>query len=173
MVEPLDDVGDIVLLDRISLIVQGEAIGLHVVEPYLFRATGTGLCEDEDRRGDTGIGFEDAGGHGNHRPELVILYQFLTDGLMGFAAAEEHSVRHDAGAAATLLQHPKEEVQEEKLRLLRIGDSLQVIINAFLIDGTLEWRIGQTEREGVANFILLGQTVLVLDIRIGNGKWVL
>lgn len=58
MMESFNNIGDIVLLDRISLVIQGEAISLHVVEPHLFRAAGTGLREDKDGRGNTGIGLE-------------------------------------------------------------------------------------------------------------------
>ena len=107
--EAEDEVRDIILFHRISLIIEGEAVGFHIIKPHLVRPAGIGLGEDEDGSGDAGVGFEDAGGHGNHSLELVMLDKFFADGFVRFAAAEEDAVGDDAGAAATLLQRAEEE----------------------------------------------------------------
>ena len=71
----------------------------------------------------------------------MIFHQFFANGFMGLAAAEKDPIRHNAGAASPFLQHAKEESQEKKLRFLCIGDRLQIIVDAFRIDGPFKWRI--------------------------------
>ncbi len=161
VVEPVDQVGDVVFFDRISFIIQGEAVGFHVVEPHLVGAASTGFGEYQHGGGHAGVGFEDTGGHGNHGLKLVVFYQFFTDGFVGFATAEEDAVRNDAGAAAAFLENPEEKGQEEQFCFLGVGDGFQVIVDAFGVDGAFEWRIGQAQGVGVSYLVLLGQAVFV------------
>jgi len=44
---------------RRPLVVEGKAVGLHVIEPDVVRATGVGLGEEQDGGRDAGVGFED------------------------------------------------------------------------------------------------------------------
>ena len=161
VVEAVNQVGNIVFFDGISFIIQGEAVGFHVVEPHVVSAASAGFGEDQYGCGDAGVGFENTGGHGNDCLELVVFHQFFANGFMGFAAAEEDAVRNDAGAAATFLENPKEEGQEEQFCFLRIGDGFQVVIDAFSVDGTFEWRIGQAQGVGVGDLVLLRQAIFV------------
>ncbi len=46
--------------ERLAFVVEGPAVGLHVVEPDLVGAAGVGAGEEEDGRGDAGVGAEDA-----------------------------------------------------------------------------------------------------------------
>ena len=46
----------------LAFVVQAPAVGLHVVEPDLIGAAGVGFGEEQNRRRDSGIGFEAAGG---------------------------------------------------------------------------------------------------------------
>lgn len=163
MMEAEDEVRDIILFHRISLIIEGEAVGFHVIKPHLVRPAGIGLGEDENGSGDAGIGFEDAGGHGNHSLELVMLDKFFADGFVRFAAAEEDAVGDDAGAAATLLQRAEEEGEEEELCLLRIRHGLQLFVNAFSIDASFEGRIRKAQCVGTLGLVLLREAVLIGD----------
>lgn len=54
VVEPGHDIGDVVVGDLRALVVQGEAVGPHVVEPHLVRAAVAGLGEHQHRRGHPG-----------------------------------------------------------------------------------------------------------------------
>lgn len=163
VMEAEDEVRDIILFHRISLIIEGEAVGFHVIKPHLVRPAGIGLGEDENGSGDAGIGFEDAGGHGNHSLELVMLDKFFADGFVRFAAAEEDAVGDDAGAAATLLQRAEEEGEEEELCLLRIRHGLQLFVNAFSIDASFEGRVRKAQCIGTLCLVLLREAVLIGD----------
>ena len=46
-----NDVGDVVFLDLGALIVQTEAIGLHIIEPNFIRAACAGLGKDQNTGG--------------------------------------------------------------------------------------------------------------------------
>ena len=94
----LEDVGEVGLVGlRGALVVEGEAVLFHVVEPDMIGAAGIGLGEEQDGGGDAGVGLEDAGGHGDDGLELLILHQDLADLLVGIGRTEEHTIWHDDG----------------------------------------------------------------------------
>ena len=99
----------------------------------------------------------------------MILYKLLADGLVGLQGAEEYAVRDDAGTAAALLQHAKEERQEEELCLFRIGDGFQIVMDTLLVHGAFEWRIGQADGVFLCDVILLRHAVLVVHVGMGDG----
>ena len=169
VVEAVDDVGDVVVGHLGALVVQAEAVGLHVVEPHVFRAARAGLGEHQHRRGHPGVGLEHAGGHGDDRPELMVLHQLLPNGLVGLGGAEQHPVRHDAGALSALFQHPQEQGQKQQLGLFGIGDGFQIVADALGVHRTFEGGIGQAHGELVPNLILLGHAILVVDLRAADG----
>ena len=47
---------------RLALVIEAPAVGLHVVEPDMIGAAGVGFGEHQKRRRDPGIGLETAGG---------------------------------------------------------------------------------------------------------------
>ena len=102
-----DDVRDVVGLGGAALVVEGEAVGPHVVEPDLIGAAVAGFGEDQDRGGNARIGLEDAGGHGDHGLEAVVFDQLLPDRLLRRGGSEEHAVWNDARAAAADPEHPQ------------------------------------------------------------------
>ena len=55
-----EHVGQVVGLDRVALVVEGEAVGADVVEPDVVGAAGVGLGEEQDRGRDAGVRAEDA-----------------------------------------------------------------------------------------------------------------
>lgn len=169
VVEAGDEVGDVVLRHRVALVVQREAVGLHVVEPDVIGAAGAGFDEDEHGGGDARVGLEDARGHGDDGPEPVVFHEFLADGRVGLGGAEEDAIGHDAGASAALLQHPQEEGEEEELRLFGVGDGFQVVMDALGVDGALEGGIGEADGVAVADVVLFGDAVLIGDLRVADG----
>ncbi len=172
MMEPLDDVGDVVLRNLAALVIQRKTIGLHIVKPDVFGAARAGLCEHQHRRGYARIGLEHAGGHGNHRPQLMVFHQLLADGLVRLGRAEQNAVRHDAGAAPALFQHPQKQRQEQQLGLFGVGHGLQVIVDALRVHSPLEGRIRQADGEPVTDLILLGNAVAVINFRVADGvEW--
>ena len=135
--EPGDDVRDVVFLYLGALVVQREAVGFHIVEPHPVGAARAGLGKHQHRRGHACVGLEHAGGHGNDRPQLVALDKLFTDALVRLAGAEQHAVRHDAGAAATGFQHPQEKREEKQFCLFGVGDGFQVVVDALGVHGAL------------------------------------
>lgn len=119
-----DDVGDVVLRHGRALVVQRKAVGLHVVEPDVARAARRGFGEDEYGGGDTRVRPEHAGGHGDDGPQLMLLHQLPADGLMRLAAAEKHTVGHDAGALAALFQQTQKKRKKQEFRFFGAGHSL-------------------------------------------------
>ena len=164
----LEDIGEVGLVGlRGALVVEREAIGLHVVEPDVVGAAGVGLGEEEDGCGDPSVGLKDAGGHGDDGIEFLILHEQLADLLVGIGRAEEHAIRHDDGGAATGLENAKEERHEEQLGFLGLDDALEILGGGLVIKTACEGRIG--EDEGVFFRIVLivfGQRVLVTDVRV-------
>ena len=169
MVEAVDDVRDVVVGHLGALVVQAEAVGLHIVEPHVFRAARAGLGEYQHRRGYPRVGLEHAGGHGNHRPQLVALHQFPADSLVGLGGAEQHAVGDDACALSALFQHAQKQRQEQQLSLFGVGDGFQVVADALGVHGALEGRVGQAHGKAVADVVLFGNAVLVVDFRVGDG----
>ena len=82
IMEPGDDVGDIVLRHRGALIVQRETVGGHIIEPHLISADVSSLGEHQNTGGHACVGFEHAGGHGDDRLQTVAVHQFLANGLV-------------------------------------------------------------------------------------------
>ena len=167
--EPGDDVRDVVFLHLGALVVQRETVGFHIVEPHPVGAARAGLGKHQHRRGHACVGLEHAGGHGNDRPQLMVFDQFFSDALVRLAGTEQHAVRHDAGTAAAGFQHPQKERKEEQLGLFGVGDGFQVVVDALGVHGALERRVGQADRVLTANGVLLGNAVLIVDIRVGDG----
>ena len=116
--EAADDIRDIVLADRAALVIQGEAVGFHIIEPDLVSAAVIGFGEDQNGSADAGIGLKHTGGHGDNGFQPVPFDDFLADGLVRGGGTEENTVRDDAGTAPADFQHLQEQGQEEKLRFL-------------------------------------------------------
>ena len=133
VVETGNEVGDVVLAYLVALLVEGVAVGLHVVEPDVVGASGIGLGEDEDGGAYARVGQEHARGHRDDGLQAVVVYEFLADGLVSGAIAKEHAVGHDAGTTATSLQHAHEEGQEEEFRLLGLGDGKQGLAHRLVV----------------------------------------
>ena len=112
---------------RRALVVERQAVGVHVVEPDVVRAAGVGLGEEQDGGGDAGVGLEHAAGQRDHGVELLVLDQHLAQLLVRVARAEEHAVGHDDRGASAGLEQPQEQRQEEQLGLLGLDDLLQVL----------------------------------------------
>ena len=140
-----DDIGDIVLVDRGALIIEREAVCLHIVEPHIVSTAVVGLGKDEDSGRDACIGLEDAGWHGDDSLEAVLLDEGLADGLMGFRAAEEYAVGHDAGTAPANAEHAQEQREEKELRLFCIASLKEVCCDDIGIDRPFEGRVGEDE----------------------------
>ena len=158
-----DDVRDIIFRDGGSFVVQGEAVGLHVVEPNLVGAAVPGLGENEDAGGHPGVGLEDAGGHGDDGFQAVLFHQRLADGFVGLGGPEEHAVRHDAGAAPAGAEHAEKEGQEEQLGLFGLTDLEQVSGDDVRIQAALKGRVGQDEGIGIPIRVLVAEAVPVGD----------
>ena len=63
VMEPGDDVGDIVVGDFGALVIQRKAVGFHIIEPDIFGAACAGLGEYQHCRGHACIGLEHTGRH--------------------------------------------------------------------------------------------------------------
>jgi hypothetical protein len=112
---------------RLALVVERPAIGLHIVEPDVVGTAGVGPGEDKNRGRDACVGLEDAAGQRNDRIEFLLLDQQLPNALVRLARSEQHAVRDDDGCPATRFQEPQEESDEEKLGLLGLDDLLKVL----------------------------------------------
>ena len=99
----------------------------------------------------------------------MVLHQFFANSFVRLGRAEKHAVRHDTGALTTLSQHPQEQGQKQQLGLFGVGHGFQVVVDAFRVHGALERRICQTHGKLIADLILLGNTVLVVDLRVADG----
>ena len=126
IMEPLDNIGDVILLGFGALVIQREAVGLHVIEPDVVGAAMAGLGKHQNGGGHPCIGLENAAGHRNHRLQAVVFDDFLADGLVGGGGTEQHAVRHDAGAPAANLEHPEKQSQEQQLGLFGFAELEQV-----------------------------------------------
>ncbi len=58
-----NDVGDVVVLDRLSFIVERESVGPHVVEPYFVGTSCSGLGKDKYGGRNSCVWLEHPGGH--------------------------------------------------------------------------------------------------------------
>ena len=145
VMEPPDDIRNIVLLNRTPLVIQTEAIVLHVVEPDVIRSAGFGFGKNKDRRRYARVRFEYAGRHRDYGFQTVVLHDFLSDGLVCLRRTEQHPVRNDAGTSTADFQHAKEQCYEQKLRLLRLGDLQQIRRDDIVIQASLERRIRQDQ----------------------------
>jgi hypothetical protein len=66
---------------RLALVVQAPAVGLHVVEPDVVGAAGVGLGEEQDGGGHAGIGLEHAAGQRDHGVELLVFHEHRRSSL--------------------------------------------------------------------------------------------
>ena len=158
-----DDVRDVVLGDGGALVVQGEAVSLHIIEPDLVRAAVAGLGEDEDGGGHAGVGLEHAGGHGDHGLQAVVFDELPADGFVGRGGAEEDAVGHDAGAAAAHPEHPQKQGQEQEFRLLGLADLEEIGGDDVRVQTPLEGGVGQDQGIPVPVRVLVGEAVPILD----------
>ena len=99
----------------------------------------------------------------------MILHQFLTNSLVGLGGVEQHAVRHDTGALASLFQHPQKQGQKEQLGLFGVGHGFQVIVDTFGVHSALKGRVRQTDGKLVADLVLLGNAVFVVAVRVAYG----
>ena len=161
-------IGDVVVGYRGAFVVQREAIGFHVVEPHLVRATRIGFCENQDGSGDTCIRLEHTRRHRNHSLQALFVNQFLADGLVACAVAEQHAIRNDTGTTATDLQHPHKQSQKQQFRLFRLGDGQQVLAHGLAVEAAGERRIGKAKRIAVGILVVGRKAVLILDVGVVN-----
>lgn len=166
--EALKDVRDVVLLDWITFVVEGESVGAHIVEPDLVGAAGGGFGEDEDGGGDAGVRLEDAGGHGDDGAEGVVFHKGLAECAVGLGGAEEHAVRDDTGATAAEFEQAQEEGDKEQLGFLGVGDGPQVGADGLHVHVAFERRVGEADGEGVLEGALLGDAVLVGNLGVAD-----
>ena len=160
------DVGDVAFLDLHTLVVQGEAIGLHVVKPHLIRAAVACLGEHQHRRGHPGVGLEHPRGHRDHRLQPVALHDLLADVLMSLGGTEQHPVGYDDGAPPAYLQHPQEEGQEQQLGLLGLANLQQVGGHDVRVQAPLEGGIGQNEGVLLPVGVLVAEAVPILNVGV-------
>lgn len=113
-----DNIGNVVFRGWTALVVQREAVGLHIIEPNVIGATVAGLGENQDGSRNTRIGLEHAGGHRNYGFQTVVLDDLPANRLMCSGRAEQNAIRDDAGTASADLQHPQEQSEEQQLGLL-------------------------------------------------------
>ena len=125
-----------------------------------------GLGKHQHRRGHPRVGLEHSAGHGNHRLQTVVLHDFFPDRLVRRGRAEQHPVRHDAGAPAAHFQHPQKQRQKQKLGLFGLAQFEQVRRNNVGVQAAFEGRIGQNQRIGFPVGVLVRKTVPVLDGRV-------
>ena len=163
VLEAGEDVGDVGGREGGASVVEGEAVGLHVVEPDVVGAAVVGLGEEEDGGGDAGVGLEDAGGHGDDGLEAVGFDEFAADGLVGAGGAEEDAVGDDAGTAAADFEDSQEKGEEKELCLFGVADAEEVGGDDVGVEAALERRIGEDERVAVAVGVLVGEGVAVFD----------
>lgn len=168
VMETFDYIRNVVVGGFGAFVVEGEAVGAHVVEPDLVGSSGAGLREDEDGGRDSGIGLEDARWHRDYCTELVVLDELTADGLMSHGRAEEDAVGDNAGATPAFFHHTKEQSKEKKLGFLGVGDGFQIVIDALGIDGALEGRICKADGELVRNLVLLRDAVAVVDVGVAD-----
>ena len=161
--EPGDDVRDIVLRYRTAFVVQGEAVGAHVVKPHLVRAAVAGLGENQHGGAHASVGLEHAGGHGDDSFQPVAIDDLPADGLVRGGAAEQHAVRHDAGAAPAGFEHLEEQGQEQQLRLFGFAGFEQIGTDDFGVQAALEGWIGQDQAVFLPVRVLVAEAVPVLD----------
>ena len=98
-----------------------------------------------------------------------MFHQLLTDGLVGLGGAEQHAVRYDAGTLTALFQHPQEQGQKQQLGLFGVGDSFQVVVDTLRVYCAFEGRVCQAHGKLVADLVLLGYAVLVVNFRVADG----
>ena len=159
----------IVGVDGLALIVQRETIGLYVVEENLISTTAFG--KDEDGGGNPCVRLKHTRRQGDNAFELVLFHQQLADGLVGLAGAEQYTVGHDHGAAATVFEHAQHQGQEQQLGLLGLDLAQQGGMDVVIVQAALEGRIGKDEIEGIRGFVrefvgeAVAQGVLIVDLR--------
>ena len=161
----VDDVGDVILVDGVALIVEREAVGLHVVEPYFVSAAGVGLGKDQDGGAHSGVWLEYAAGHRDDALQPLVVDELLADGLVCITAAEEHAVGDDAGAATSRFEHAHEQSKEQQLGFVAVDHGAQRLAHALTVQAALEGRIGEDERVTLGVEVLVTEGVASLDIR--------
>ena len=146
-------------------VVEGEAVGLHVVEPDLFGTARIGLGEKEDGGGDTGVGLEDARGHGDDAVQFLVLDEGLAQVLVGLGGAEEDAVGHDDCRPPAHAEEAEKEGEEEELGLLGLDYAEEVLGGGLVVEATREGGIGEDEGVG-AGVVGMGflEGILVADV---------
>ena len=99
-------------------VVEGEAVGLHVVEPDLFGTARIGLGEEEDGGGNTRVGLEDPRRHGDDAVQLLVFDESLAQVLVSLGGAEEDAVGHDNCRPPAHAEEAEKEGKEEEFGLL-------------------------------------------------------
>lgn len=143
--EPGDDIGDVVFRHGGPLIIQGEAVRPHIVEPHLVRSAVAGFGEDEYPGGHPGVGLEHPRGHGDNRLQTVVVHQLPADIPVGLGGPEQHAVRNDTGAPPAHLEHFQKQGQKQQFSLLGFAQLQQVGGHDIRVQAALEGGIGQDE----------------------------
>ena len=98
----------------------------------------------------------------------MIFHQLLAQSLVRLGRAKKHAVRHNAGAAAALLQHTQKQSHKKQLGFFGVGNRFQIVVNTFRVHRTLKRRISQANGEFIADSVLLGNAVQIINLRRVN-----
>lgn len=166
ILEAGDNVGNVVLGNGIAFVVQTESVGLHFVEPHLVGTAAVGLGENENGGAHTGIWFEHTARHRDYGLQALVSDQFLADGLVCLAVAEEYAVGHNACTAPAHFEHAHEQGEKQQFGLGGARNVQQRLAHHFLVKAAGERRIGKYEGVVPAVRVVGGKAVLPLDIGI-------
>ena len=144
-----DKIGKVVFIGLLdTLVVEGAAVGLHIVEPDMIGASALG--ENKDGGGDARVGLEDAGGKGNDGFQLMVVHEHLAHAHMGGAGAEEDSIGNDDGGLAALIEHSEDENEEEEFAFLGLHPAAKAGVHVIGIDRAFERGIRRDDGEAAA-----------------------
>ena len=164
MQEAVYHIRNVIVGYRRTLVIERISIRLHVVKPYLVRSTTVGLAEHKNGGRNSGVWLEHATRHGNDGTQLLVVNYLLADSHVSPGSSEEHSIRHDAGAAAAQLQGADKLSEEQQLGLAGVGVGKNLLVHIALVETARKRRVRHDERIAALVFVLLRE-------RIAPGKF--
>ena len=164
MQESVNHIRNVIVGYRRTLVIERISISLHVIKPYLFRSTTVGLAENKNGGRNSGVWLEHATRHGDDGTQLLVVNYLLADSHVSPGSSEEHSIRHDAGAAAAQLQGADKLSQEQQLGLAGVGVGKNLLVHIALVETAGKRRVRHDERIAALVFVLLRE-------RIAPGKF--
>ena len=87
--------------EQVSFIVQRFTIGFHIIEPYIIGSAAIGFGKDHDSSAYPCIGFKNPTWHRDHRLQLMVVYNLLTNAFVGITTAKKHTIGNNNRSAAT------------------------------------------------------------------------